>query len=513
MSRKRKSRTFLSLVPFIAISLALVAIVVTSGAAAPPPGDEEFGVIAEASNAFMNSNPVNYINSPALMALLDDNSDGVIDGSDNPSNDPLVIDVRSAADYAGNPGVDHGHIPGAINVPYKDIDKPANLALINGELAKHSNKTIVLACYTGHTDKLAEMALGAVARAGYFGIPAPTVTALKWGNLEWNTAAEPGEVPAYSKTYAVETTDNPLPAASGYPVVENTASTDPAEITRVAADASLQLGPHIFPGTAVGQVNDINDGNPANGDYIGLFTVVDLRSPAEYAAGHIIGAVNIPYQQLFDKDIDGNYTNMLKVDRSKPIIVYDNSQQEGNNAIIGMNALGIRNAGVQTKNLRYGLAFWNSGYGTQYNPAVDNHSYPVIYGSAPGGPTYAASCTGIKPSIGLSAPTPYWVSFADYTARLLSVDWKISNPGANIAYDVAITGSTNTNGVTVATTLPVTVANIMSMAGTVSPDGSVNPDGWAIATLKYNVPVTTGSWHTTTNAGSQDICGNSYVYP
>ncbi|MHB8160129.1 MAG: hypothetical protein ACYDGS_06550, partial [Thermoleophilia bacterium] len=135
-------------------------------------------------------------------------------------------------------------------------------------------------------------------------------------------------------------------------------------------------------------------------------------------------------------------------------------------------------------------------------------------GAAPGGLTYAASCTGSKPGIGLSAPTPHWASYADYTARLLSVDWKISNTGANIAYDVAITGSNNTNGVTLATTLPVTVANIMSPAGSLAPDGSVTPNPSAVTvTLKYNVPVSVGSWHTTTNAGSQDICGNSYVYP
>ncbi len=523
MSRKRKSRILLSLVPFVAISLVLVAIVVTSGAAAPPPGDEEFGIIADNSNAFLNSNPIIYIDPPALMALLDDNGDGVIGGAgDNPSNDPLVIDVRANNAYQGTAGDmgNAGHIPGAINIAFKDIVKPASLATITTELAKHCNKTIVLVCYSGHTDKLSEMALGSVAQAGYFGSPAPTVTALKWGNLGWNTPSEPGVLAEvdplsptniYQQTYSIDMVAHALPPAAAYPVINNTASTEPAEITRVADDLSLNItgAPFIYPGLAAGQVNDAN---------IGTYTVVDVRSAADYAAGHIPGAVNIPYQQLFAKDGGGDYTNLLKVDRSKQIIVYENGQQEANAAAIGMNALGICNgtcnsAVTKTVSLRYGIASWNNTLGMKFNTATEEHSYPVVAGASPGGPTYAASCTGIKPSIGLSLPTPYWASFADYSARLLSVDWKISNPVANIAYDVAITGSTNTNGVTVATILPVPVANIMSKAGTVSPDGSVNPDGWAIVTLKYNVPVGVGSWHTTTNAGSQDICGNSYVYP
>lgn len=480
----------------IAISLALVIFLAASGAAAPPPGDEEFGTIADAGNGFLNSNPLIYINSPVLMATLDDNSSGVIgDVGDDASNDPLVIDVRSSADYSGM-----GHIPGSINIAYKDIVKPANLATIRSELAKHNNKTIVLACYTGHTDKLSEMALGSVTQAGYFGTPAPNIRALKWGNLEWNTDSEraAGHVPIYANLYSMETTPNALPAPSSYPVVSNTPSTEAAEITRVADDLSLYTSgggyPWAVPGTGAGQVNDTN---------IGSYTVIDVRSGADYAAGHIPGAVNIPYQQLFAKDGGGDYVNLLSVDRSKPIIVYGNAQQEANAAMTGMNALGIRNASVPTRSLRFGLANWNYSYGTMFIDSVggDQHSYPIVTGAAPGGLTYAASCTGIKPSIGISVPTPHWASYADYTARLLSVDWTIGNTGANIAYDVAITGSTNTNGVTLATTLPVTVANIMSPAGS------------ATVTLKYNVPVGVGGWHTTTNAGSQDICGNSYVYP
>ncbi|MHB9111699.1 MAG: fibronectin type III domain-containing protein [Thermoleophilia bacterium] len=115
--------------------------------------------------------------------------------------------------------------------------------------------------------------------------------------------------------------------------------------------------------------------------------------------------------------------------------------------------------------------------------------------------TLAPPCSPAKPSLSLSAPAPFWASYADYTARLLSINWTISNTGSNGATNVAITGSTNTNGVTIATSLPAIV-------------GSIGAGSSAVVTLKYNVPVSTGSWHTAMTASAGDDCGGTgYTYP
>ncbi len=508
MSKSKQFKfTFLAV---LALSLLVAISLAAIGQAAPPAGDEQFSVIADATNSYWNNLPAanvtgtNYMDTSTLMALLDDNNDGVINSNDNPANDPLVIDVRAADAYSGTntTGMGAGHIPGAINITYANIVKPSSLEIIRTALAGHQNKTIVLACYSGHTDKLAEMALGAVAQSGYFGTPAPVITALKWGNLGWNSAAEPGVLSEvtpgtkdiYVHNYGMETTPHSLPAPGGYPVINNTTSTEPAEITRVADDLSLAATspPFIFPGTGTGQVNDSNIGN---------YTVVDVRSAADYAAGHITGAVNIPFQQLFAKDGSGDYTNLLSIDTTKPVIVYANGQQESNAAVIGLNALGVRNATTPTKGLRYGLAAWNNNYGMMFNGGTEEHAYPIITGTAPGGLTYDAPCAGGKPSLSLSKPNAYWASQIDYQNHLLSVDWKISNTGSGISYDIAITSSNNSNGVTIQTALPLTVANIMSPAGS------------ATVTLKYNVPSGTGFWLTTTTGSATDICGNSYILP
>jgi len=51
----------------------------------------------------------------------------------------FVVDIRSTGDYCG------GHIPGAVNIPFRTVAMPANLEMLP------TDTPIVVVCYTGHT--------------------------------------------------------------------------------------------------------------------------------------------------------------------------------------------------------------------------------------------------------------------------------------------------------------------------------------------------------------------------
>jgi len=97
------------------------------------------------------------ITATALYELLNDG---------NPANDPLIISVRKPGDYL------KGHIPGAINIPYRNIADPENLLLLP------KNRLIVTYCYTGHTGAIAATILNLL---GYKALN------LKFGIMSWTT--------------------------------------------------------------------------------------------------------------------------------------------------------------------------------------------------------------------------------------------------------------------------------------------------------------------------------------
>lgn len=75
-----------------------------------------------------------------------------------------ILSVRSAEDYA------KGHIPGAINIFWKDLAKVENLKKLD------PNKTIITYCYTGHTGGIAAAVLNLL---GYDAIN------VKFGMMAW----------------------------------------------------------------------------------------------------------------------------------------------------------------------------------------------------------------------------------------------------------------------------------------------------------------------------------------
>jgi rhodanese-related sulfurtransferase len=105
----------------------------------------------------------------------------------DPANDPVIISVRSAEDYA------KGHIPGAINIGLKDIAKIENLQKLDPDIQ------IVVYCYTGRTGSQATAILNTL---GYNAVN------LLWGISGWTTdpvAASKRFNPDTSVDYPFET--------------------------------------------------------------------------------------------------------------------------------------------------------------------------------------------------------------------------------------------------------------------------------------------------------------------
>lgn len=66
--------------------------------------------------------------------------------------------------------------------------------------------------------------------------------------------------------------------------------------------------------------------------------VLDVRSPEEFAAGHLEGAVNIPHTEL------DRITAAIGDDRDRPVILYCRSGGRAGRVLESLETLGYRNA-------------------------------------------------------------------------------------------------------------------------------------------------------------------------
>lgn len=252
-----KSATLLRLFLVVAFLAAIVS---------PVSADAEFDKVAAAADAWANSGKPMVITADKLFEALNDG---------DKANDPVVVDVRQAKDYA------LGHIPGAINVPFADVFKPESMAKIP------KDKPVVFTCYTGHTASMASLAYNTM---GY------STQTLKWAIMGWTkdeTVAPNrfGKGNDPERDYKVETTANTLAAAANPLPNLATGKTAVADILSTRA-AAVIAKPVTITSDKVFEV--LNDGDKANDPL-----VVDMRAPADYAKGHIPGAVNITLANLF----------------------------------------------------------------------------------------------------------------------------------------------------------------------------------------------------------------------
>ena len=348
--RKYKSRIARAFIGGVAIAALMAAV---AGCSDSDKGNgttvSEFEVIASAANSYLT----NVTATTTATALYNNLSDG------NTANDPFVLDVRSATDFAA------GHIAGAVNVPFRDIAKTANQSKFPTDKATE----IAVICYTGHTACQSAAYLGMLgyskAKAMKFGMTSWTVDPVDFPwivtNPPYSSTSDCGEYPVSTSAEA--------PGTYSYPEPENTTSSDEAEIIRAAADAYLSSGAAPTMSSAT-LYNNLNDGNTANDPF-----VLDIRGAADYAAGHITGAVNIAFKTIADQ------ANLSKLPTDKQIVVICYTGHTASYTTMVLKTLGYNAVAM-----KYGMTSWtvdpakNPSVTTTkpYDVAVDCMGYPCV---------------------------------------------------------------------------------------------------------------------------------------
>ena len=135
----------------------------------------------------------------ALQMYPSELADLLNDGNSN--NDPQIVSVRGTSHYV------LGHIPGAINVPYK-----STADLVNYTHFVATDRPVVVYCYTGHTGGIGTMTLGIL---GY------DVVNLLYGMNGWSpTAPASGQLSNFDVNRGwdlpLHSTDGGLASLDGY---------------------------------------------------------------------------------------------------------------------------------------------------------------------------------------------------------------------------------------------------------------------------------------------------------
>jgi rhodanese-related sulfurtransferase len=299
----------------IIVAVLVISSMVLPGLAMAQEPSGDFEVVRARIDEWLSSGPKAVVTVDTVFENLNDGDE---------SNDPFVLSVRSPEHY------ELGHVPGATNIPWKQLAKPENLATLP------KDQPILDYCYTGHTGQVSMVALNLM---GY------QADNMKWGMMAWtkndDVLATARFDPAAVPDYRVETEPNEATETYDFPTLDTGAS-DEDEIVRIAVDnyLSSDKSPVITPQA---MFENLNDGDESNDPVI-----LSVRSPEHYAIGHIPGAINIPWTEL------GKAENLAKLPPDKPIVAYCYTGHTGQIATTLLNVLGY-----DVVNLKWGMMNWS----------------------------------------------------------------------------------------------------------------------------------------------------------
>lgn len=234
----------------------------------------------------------------------------------------FIMDIRTKEDY------DKGHVKGAVSIPWGTAigDKLEMLP---------SDKTIYIYCYTGQT---AGQTVALINMAGY---------TAKSVNLGWNLGISKVEGVAV----LTETTATELKAGT------NTVKPEIKDAITKYYKGLADVNSTIYKFYKIGE-DDLKKFVDAKDKSIYILSV---RKAEDYLAGHIEGALNIPFGAGMEKKF-----NTLPKD--KKIVVYCYTGQTAGQVVAGLRMLG------------YDAVSLNAGMGTKANAPAGwaNKGFPVV---------------------------------------------------------------------------------------------------------------------------------------
>lgn len=235
---------------------------------------------------------------------------------------PYIVSLRTAEDFA------KGHIPGAVYVKFSD-------------LSTLPDEEILVYCHTGQSASMA---------AAILGVLDYDVQNLKHGMSSWTKDAsvyvKRFEAANNQRDFNVETTTNAATKTYDYPTLNNTTSTNTDDIID-AAVATVT--------TRYIMATDLNIKIAEDED----MTILSVRSAADYAAGHIPGAINIELGDLAD--------NLDKLDPDNPVYVYCHTGHSAAQATALLNLLGY-----DAYSLKYGMCSWTPDTSVNMSKCFDD---------------------------------------------------------------------------------------------------------------------------------------------
>jgi len=279
------------------------------------------------------------ITASALFEILDDG---------DPANDPFILSLRSPPRYMKE------HIPGAVNMDLETMFLENTLnELPNGD------RSIVVVSDTIHFESEA---------AALLKINGYNATALKFGMASWSTnlTTSPVQYNRFEDCHNFPITVGPEAGSMESAMIAG--KTD-EEIVREASLFYLNQGISFTNATELYIL--LNDSTPENDPFL-----LSIQEPDLYELGHIPGAVNIQWQDLFSR------ANLSVLpDNERQIVVVGTVGQTSSLITPLLNLLGYR-----ASYLQYGMCGWTTN-DTVAPDCVDysqQDGYPITSGSEPG---------------------------------------------------------------------------------------------------------------------------------